>query len=154
MIRLTVLLLTLLASLPGKGLAESASTNSAAKHPVLIIDQSVTAVSGAKATLSIGPLQRTGNIYAGDYHMKVSPYFFKGEKGRLAIVVSDKSMARVTNGLGAEIIGTATSNGDGETRRIDAQASPADRARGTLKLWFLSGDHKLVFNTSYRFIER
>src|SRR5687767_8762087 len=141
MIRLTALLLTLMASLPGNGSAEPASTNSAVKHPVLIIDRSVTAVSGAKATLSIGPLQRTGNIYAGNYHMKVAHDFFKGEKGRLALVVSHKTMARVTNGLGAEIIGTATSNGDGETRRIDEQATPADSDRGALKLWFLSGDH-------------
>jgi hypothetical protein len=151
--RITVWL-TLLASLFASALAAPPSTGSAVVNRVLIIDRSSTVVSGAKATLSIGPLQRTGNIYAGDYQMKVSPYFFKSEKGRLAIVVSDKSMARVTNSLAAEITGTATSSGkDGQTRRIDATATPAGSDRGALKLWFISGDNKMVFNTAYRILE-
>ena len=121
---------------------------------VLIIDRSTTAVSGGKATLSIGPLQRAAEIYAGDYQMKVSPYFFKGEKGKLAIVVSGESLAKVTKGIAAEITGTATTNGkDGKTRRIDATAIPADNNHGALKLWFVSGDRKMVFNTSYHFVE-
>jgi hypothetical protein len=86
--------------------------------------------------------------------MKVSPYFFKGEKGRLAIVVSGESLARVTQGLKAVISGTATTNGkEGETRRIDATATPSDNNRGALKLWFIAGDRKMVFNTSYHFAE-
>ena len=121
---------------------------------VLIIDPSSTPVAAGRATLTIGALQRTGDIYGGSYQMKVSPYFLKSEKGRLAIVVSDKSIAQVTNGLTAEITGTATSSGKGgKTRRIDAIATPADTQRGALTLWFIAGDRKMVFDTSYRFIE-
>ncbi len=147
------LLLPLLASLWVGAVAPPPRGPIPANH-VIIIDRSSTVVSGAKATLSISPLRRTGNVYAGEYQMKVSPYFFKNEKGRLAIVVSDESLGKVTNGLAAEITGTATSSGKGgQTRRIDATAVPADNDRGALKLWFTSGNNKMVFNTSYRFLE-
>jgi hypothetical protein len=149
-----IALLALLAPLCASAMA-APSTNSAATNLLLIIDRSSAVVSGGKATLSIGPLKRAGDIYAGDYLMKVSPYFFKGEKGRLAIVVSDESLAKVTKGIPAEITGTATTSGkDGQTRRIDATATPSDNNRGALKLWFISGDRKMVFNTSYRFVEK
>jgi hypothetical protein len=147
-------LLALLAPLWTSAIAAPPATNAAPAGRVLIIDRSSTAVSGGKATLSIGPLKRAADIYAGDYQMKVSPYFFKGEKGRLAIVVSGESLARVTKGMKAEITGTATTNGkEGETRRIDATATPSDNNRGALKLWFIAGDRKIVFNTSYHFAE-
>ena len=151
--QMTVLLM-LFASLWASALAAPPANGSAPVNRVLIIDRSSTAVSRAKATLTIGPLRRTGDIYAGDYQMKVSPYFFKNEKGRLAIVVSDKSLAQVANGLAVEITGTATSSGKGgKTRRIDATATPNDTERGALKLWFIAEDRKMVFDTSYRFIE-
>jgi hypothetical protein len=150
-----IVLLALLAPVWAGTMAAPPSIISASTDRVLIIDRSSTAVSGGKATLSIGPLKRTAEIYAGDYQMKVSPYFFKGEKGRLAIVVSDESLARVTKGIAAGITGTATTSGkNGQTRRIDATATPSDNNRGALKLWFISGDRKMVFNTSYHFAEK
>jgi hypothetical protein len=152
--RMTVLLMVL-APIWARTMAAAPSTNSASANRVLIIERSSTAVSGGKATLSIGPLQRTADIYAGDYQMKVAPYFFKGEKGKLAIVVSGESLAMVTKGIAAEITGTATTSGkDGKTRRIDATATPSDNNRGALKLWFISGDRKMIFNTSYHFVEK
>ena len=143
------LLLALLAPVWAGTLAAPPSTNR-----VLIIDPSSTAVSGAKATLSIGPLQRTGDIYAGDYQMKVSPYFFKSEKGRLAIVVTDESLAKTAQGIVTEITGTATSGKSGTTRHIDAIATPASLDRGTLKLWFMSGERKMIFEPAYHFAEK
>ena len=150
-----IMLLMLLTPIWASTQAAPPSTNATSANRVLIIDQSSTAVSGGKATLSIGPLRRTADIYAGDYEMKVAPYFFKSEKGRLAIVVSSESLVRVTNGIAAEITGTATTSGkDGHTRRIDATATPSDHNQGALKLWFISGDRKMVFNTSYHFVEK
>ena len=87
--------------------------------------------------------------------MKVSPYFFKSEKGKLAIVVPDESLAQIHNGMTTAITGTATTNGKGgKIRHIDAIATPLDRDRGALKLWFTSGEKKVIFNTSYHFTER
>jgi hypothetical protein len=136
--------------------ADSLLTRSpAGQSRVLMIDRCSTVVSGARATLIIGPLRRDGNIYTGDYQVKVSPYFFKGEKGKLAIVVSNESMTRVANGLPVEITGTATtSERNSVPRRIDATANPLDGDSGILKLWFLAGETKMTFDTSYRLAER
>jgi hypothetical protein len=128
-------------------------------HPstnrVLLIERSSTEVSGGKATLSIGPLKRTGNIYAGDYKVKVAPWFFKGEKGTLAMVVSDESLALAADGNPVEITGTATTNNrKREVRRIDVIATPSDKDRGALKVWFVAAERKMVFNTSYHFLDR
>lgn len=152
--RMTILLAVLVLFLVSTKAGPS-STHSASSDRILLIDRSSTAVSGGKAMLSIGPLQRTADIYAGDYQMKVSPYFFKGERGRLAIVVSRESLAKVANGIAAEITGTATTSGkSGQTRRIDATATPVDNNHGALKLWFIAEGRKMVFNTSYHFAEK
>src|SRR5436190_23666578 len=84
----------LLALLSTSAMAAATSTNSAATNRVLIIDPSSIPVAAGKATLSIGELQRAAGVYTGDYRVTVSPYFFKSEKGKLNIVVSDESMAR------------------------------------------------------------
>ncbi len=109
-------------------------------------------IAGGKATLIIGALQRTKGVYAGDYKIKVFPYFSKNEKGTLAIVVSDESLAKLNQGKVAAIIGTATTNGKGgPSRHIDATATPANINRGTLKLWFMAGNKKMIFEPAYHF---
>lgn len=135
--------------------AAALATNFAATSRVLIIEPSSMPVAAGTATLTIGTLQRTGDIYGGSYQMKVSPYFFKNEKGRLAIVVPKESLAKVRQGKVAAIIGTATTSGkDGAARHIDAIATPAGPDRGTLKLWFMSGDRKMIFEPAYHFAEK
>jgi len=109
-------------------------------------------IAGGKATLTIGALQRADGVYTGDYKVKVFPYFLKNEKGRLAIVVSDESLAEINRGKVAAIIGTATTNGKGgQSRHIDATAMPADINHGTLKLWFTAGNKKMIFEPAYHF---
>jgi hypothetical protein len=109
-------------------------------------------IAGGKATLIIGALQRTKGVYTGDYKIKVFPYFSKNEKGKLAIVVSDESLAKLNRGKVAAIIGTATTNGKGgRSRHIDATATPININRGTLKLWFMAGNRKMIFAPAYHF---
>jgi hypothetical protein len=130
----------------------SGSANSAEANRILMIDPSSMPVAAGKATLTIGPLERTNGVYSGDYKIKVTPCFFKGEKGRLAIVVSDESMAKITRGKTEAVIGTATTNGKGgRSRHIDATATPVDINHGTLKLWFTAGDRKMIFEPAYHF---
>jgi hypothetical protein len=145
-------LLALLAAGLGGTRAAAGPAISAPANRILIIDPSSMPVAGGTATLTIGPLQRADGVYSGDYHISVSPYFFKNEKGRLAIVVSDESLAEMAQGKAAAIIGTATTSGPGgESRHIDATATPADINRGTLKLWFAAGDRKMIFEPAYHF---
>jgi hypothetical protein len=131
------------------------STNATSAKRAILIDRSSTGVAGGTAILSIGLLERNADIFTGGYEMKVSPYFFKSEKGKLAIVVPDESLAHIHNGMTTAITGTATTNGKGgKIRHIDAIATPLDRDRGALKLWFTSGEKKVIFNTSYHFTEK
>jgi len=117
-----------------------------------MIDPSSMPVAAGKATLIIGALQRTNGVYMGDYKIKVVPYFLKNEKGRLAIVVSDESLAAVNQGKVAAITGTATTSGKGgRTRPITATATPVDPDHGTLKLWFTAGTRQMIFEPAYHF---
>jgi hypothetical protein len=131
------------------------STNSASTNRILVIDPSSVPIAAGKATLTIGTLQRADGVYSGDYKIKVSPYFWKNEKGRLAIVVSDESIAKIRQGKVVTIIGTATTSGKGGMiRHIDATATPANINRGKLKVWFASGDRKMIFEPAYHFSEK
>src|SRR4051812_42739718 len=87
------------------------STNSAATNRVLMIDPSSMPVAAGTATLTIGALQRATGGYIGDYRINVSPYFYKNENGKLHIVVSDESLAKITQGKVAAITGKATTTG-------------------------------------------
>ena len=147
-----IFLLALLAPLGSGSMAAPPATNSASANRVLIIDPSSMPIAAGKATLTIGSLQRTNGIYSGDYKVSVSPYFFKNEKGRLAIAVSDESLAKASQGKVVAITGTATTSGkNGQTRHIDATATPASLDHGKLKLWFMSGDRKMIFEPAYQF---
>jgi hypothetical protein len=135
--------------------AASALTNSASTNRILMIDPSSMLVGGGKATLIIGALQRADGVYWGDYKIKVFPYFFKNEKGRLAIVVSDESLAAINKGKVVAIIGTATTSGKGgSSRHIDAAATPVDINHGTLKLWFMAGNRKMIFEPAYHLAQK
>ena len=59
--------------------------NSVSTERVLIIDSSSMPVAAGKATLTIGPLKRVNGVYTGNYAVKLFPYFFKNEKGTLAM---------------------------------------------------------------------
>jgi len=145
------ILLIFLAVIWGEAHAAPAPTNPVAASRALMIDPSSMPITSGKATLIIGALQRTNGVYSGDYRIKVFPWFLKSEKGRLAIVVSDASLAEVTHGKVATIIGTATTTGNGRSRHIDATATPADFNRGKLKLWFMAGTTKMTFEPAYHF---
>jgi hypothetical protein len=146
-----IFLLALLAAVGGTASAAPAATNSAAANRVLLIDPSSMPVAAGKATLIIGTLVRTNGVYVGDYKLKVFPYFLKNDKGRLAIVVSDATLAMVTQGKPAAITGSATTAKNGQTRHIEATARPTDSQHGKLKLWFIAGGRKMIFEPAYHF---
>jgi len=131
--------------------ATPASTNSAAAGRILMIDSSSMPVAAGRATLIIGALQCTNGVYAGDYRIKVFPYFLKNEKGRLAIVISDESLAEASQGRIVFIAGTATTTKTGKCRPIAAIATPVNRDNGTLKLWFTAGNREMIFEPAYHF---
>ena len=72
--------------LVASGTADDAPRRAASAHEVLAIDRSSMKIPGGKATLIIGSLRRTNDIFGGEFQMKVVPYFFKNDQGTLAII--------------------------------------------------------------------
>lgn len=148
----SVFLLALLAACLVNAYAAPVLTNAAPFSRVLLVDSCSTPVAAGKATLIISPLQRTNDTFIGEYKLKVFPYFFKNEKGRLVIIVSDKTLAEAGPGKVVAITGTATSEGKkGKQWPIQAIATPVDLDHGSLKLYFNAGSRKLIFNSTYHF---
>jgi hypothetical protein len=145
----TILCLLLLASSWGAAQAALTAANSASR--VLILENSTMPLPTARATLIIGPLTRTKGIYAGDFKVKVFPYFFKNDWGRLAIDVPDKALAEINQGKAVAVTGTSTSTKNGMVRHIEITATPKDRDHGTVSLWFMVGNQKMIFNPAYQF---
>ena len=147
-----VVLAVILGALAIGIVAEEAVIRSAPRDRVLMIEKSSMKIAGGKATLIIGPLRRTNDIFGGTFQMKVVPYFFKSDKGMLAITITPECFAKASKGLKVDITGTATTTGkNGVVRPINALATPADDNHGALKLWFEVDERKMVFETSYRF---
>jgi hypothetical protein len=129
------------------------ATNVISTNDVLMIDRCFCGVPAGKCTLTIGPLRVAGDTYSGDYATKVSPYFFKNEEGKLAILIPRESVEKASKGVAVEITGTATeSKKGGKTRRIGATATPVDARQGTLRLWFIADGRQMVFDTHYKFV--
>ncbi len=119
----------------------------------LFLEPSSTAVPGGSASLTIGVLTRRAETYVGDYQFKVSPYFFKNEKGKLSIDVPDETLKKLDSGMVVDFTGVATTSGSGKTRRINGKATPSDQKQGQVNLRFVAGTREMLFNTSYRFDE-
>lgn len=89
-------------------------------------------------------------MYEGDYRIKVFPYVFKNETGRLFVNVSEAGLRQMVGGGVTRFTGRATTNGSGLTREITAKATPAGGGRGALTFTVATEDGPLVFNTSFR----
>ena len=124
-------------------------------HQALKVERCWAKVAGGKATLTVSPLRRIKDVFEGEFDMKVTPYFFKNDKGKLAIVAPDEAIAKLTSGAPVDITGTATtkSGKDFVVRHINAEATPVDAQHGLLKVWLKVDERELVFQTKYWFVE-
>ena len=147
----TFLFLLLLASSWRSAQGAPTATNALAGARVLIIEKSTMPLFTARATLIVGPLTRSNNIFAGDFKVNVFPYFVKDDWGRLAINVPDAALAAFNQGKTVAITGTSTSAKNGVVRHIEITAKPTDRDHGTVSLWFMAADQKMIFTPAYHF---
>ena len=145
-----ILFLLLLATSFGAAQTAPPATNSVAGR-TLMLENSTMTLPTAWATLIVGPLTRTNGLYVGDFRVKVFPYYFKSDWGRLAIDVPDKAMTAINQGQPVAITGTSTSAKNGVVRHITITANPKDRDHGSVNLWFMVEDHKMIFNPTYQF---
>lgn len=94
---------------------------------------------------------RRGDRFESTYTAKVFPYFFANETGSLGIDFSAEQLARLSRGETVEFTGSAT-NHEGQSRRIEGKATPANALAGKLKVRVqVSPKIELIFNTTYEF---
>lgn len=110
-----------------------------------------TSIYIGRVTMTMPAFARKDGRYEASYEAKVVPYFFYNEAGRLAIEVSDEQLRALARGEAIEFRGRAVRS-DGEERRVEGKATPADATSGKIKVRvFVSKRVELIFNTTYRF---
>jgi len=149
-----LLLLLLLASSWCAAQAEAEPTATNVVGRLLLLENSTMSLKAAKATLIIGPLTRTNGVFVGNFKMKVFPYFFKNDWGRLSIKASDEDMAAFEQGKTVAVTGIATSEKNGSVRPIEIKATPQDRDHGTVCLCFEAAKQKMTFSPAYHFADK
>ncbi|MEO7723665.1 MAG: hypothetical protein ABIU29_03120 [Chthoniobacterales bacterium] len=116
----------------------------------LLVAPSSSKLAGGTAKLIVGVLSREDSSYTGEYRIRVFPYFFKSETGKLLIGVSETSFRRMIEGDATSFAGRAITDGTGETRQVTAKVLPAASDHGALTFTVATENGPLVFNTSYR----
>jgi hypothetical protein len=117
----------------------------------LVIDPSSTSVALGKASLIVSPLTHRAGNYAGDYQLKVRPYFFKSEKGTLLLAASDDSIRKLRAGTAIDFTGKAVTRKDGKIHVVLGKATPSSGDRGSVTFSIITENGKMIFNASYHF---
>ena len=115
------------------------------------IEPTKTSIYIGTVSLAMPTFQRSGITYSSTYAAKVFPYFFQNEKGELSIDLPDEELRRLERGEVVHFVGRAR-NTDGDDRRIEGRAIPANPRTGKIKVRvFVSKKIQLIFNTTYEF---
>ncbi len=117
----------------------------------LFIDPSSASVALGKASLIVSPLRHRSGNYVGEYQLKVSPYFFKSEKGSLLLAASDDSVRKLQAGTAMSFTGKAVTDKNGKTHAVLGKATPSSGNRGSVMFSIITDNGTMVFNTSYHF---
>ena len=117
----------------------------------LFIDPSSSSVALGKVNLIVSPLTHRNGNYAGDYRLKVKPYFYKSEEGTLLLAVSVESVRKLQAGTAIDFSGKAVTRKDGKIHVVLGRASPFSSDRGNVTFSIITENGKMVFNTSYHF---
>ena len=117
------------------------------------IDPCSTSLAGGKAKLLTTALRRDAAKYVGNYDLKVSPYFFKNEKGTLSIDVSDEALRKLARGTVVDFAGRAVTSGTGKSRAVKVKVTPGGSgvANGNMTISIATTNGELVFSTEYAF---
>jgi len=119
----------------------------------LTIGPSSASLAGGKARLTTTEFRRKAGKYAGEYQLKVTPYFFKNENGTLSIIASDEAVRKLASGTAVTFGGKAVTAGSGKTRNIKAKATPAgtNAVKGSITISIPTENGELVFESDYTF---
>ena len=116
----------------------------------MFVAPSSTTVALGKVGLSVSPLARKEKYYVGDYQIKVTPYFFKSEKGVLVLGNGEDLLGRLAAGSAVTFTGKATSSKDGKVKVVNGRATPTDDNQGAVSFSVITDNGPMAFDTSYR----
>ena len=102
----------------------------------------------------VKPLTRQADNYVGDYQIKVMPYFFKNEQGRISIGLSEESLSQITQGKSVKFAGTAKTSGSIKTRAINGVLTPSANNRGSVTFSIKTDNGALIFTSNYTSADR
>jgi hypothetical protein len=148
---IALLALALLSPLNRADAQDSVTPSPALARRRLFIDPSSTSVKFGKASLIVSPLAPRAYTYIGDYQLKVVPYFFKSEKGRLLLAAPQDSYRRLVQGIAVEFTGVATNQKNAKTKIVTGKITPSTKDRGQVTFSVATENGKMVFNTFYHF---
>lgn len=119
----------------------------------LTLDAAVLPLALVRITLIPGLLTAAeGELYTGEYQVRVSPLPIGSEGGRISVRVTREALRRLNLGEPVTFAGEAVSQG-GRIRSVSARAIPGGPGTGQVRLRIVADGHKLVFQTGYRFSE-
>ncbi|HZJ15248.1 MAG TPA: hypothetical protein VFD27_09375 [Chthoniobacteraceae bacterium] len=147
---LSIFMLLISSGLDAQDVTSPPQTGAAISRRMLV-DPSSTTVTLGKISLIVGPLTPKGNIYVGDYQIKVVPYFYKSETGTLKLNAPDGTARKFAEGNEVTFTGTATNNKGGKTKLIIGKATPSDKDKGSVTFYVETDNGRMTFKTSYRF---
>ncbi len=108
-----------------------------------------TSIYIGSVTLIPGVFRREGSTLAATYTVKVFPWFFWGETGRITITLSDAELASLNKGEVVEFTGDGV-NQKHKPRKVTGRAQPADATSGKFKIRIAADGYELIFNSTYR----
>jgi hypothetical protein len=151
--RCTILFFTVLTARALLSAATPPPPSFAPRHYAEVtLDPAETPIYVGKVRLAMLPFTRRANGFTSDYTIKVFPFFFFNEQGRISIEFSDAQLQQLERGEPADLKGQAI-NSSGAGRRIEGHAVPdavgSDHGKIKVKV-SVSKNIELVFNTSYR----
>ena len=117
----------------------------------LFVDPSSSRVKLGKADLTVTPLIPKGDMYVGEYRLRVAPYFFKNEEGSLALTAPQESYQRLAQGSAVEFNGVAANKRNGKSKIVTGKITPVTSDRGRVTFSVATENGQMVFNTLYHF---
>jgi len=144
------LLLACLSLALGESTARATEASTLRRYDLVTVEPVSTSIYVGSVSLAVTPFIRQAGVYHSNYVAKVFPYFFWGERGWIAIDMSDADLRRLALGEVVQFKGRGR-NDDGEERHIEGRAVPADAHSGKIKVRvFVSKRIQLIFNSTYK----
>jgi hypothetical protein len=117
------------------------------------IDPGSTSVSLGKVSLNVSPLSHVGKFFTGGYAIKVTPYFYKSEKGALELEAAEDIEQKLSEGVPVKFIGKAINVKNGKTKVVVGKATPSGKDQGWVTFSIETTHGMMIFNTTYHLAE-